>query len=101
MKYVVIGDEDTVLGFGMVGVKGHVVRSADEAEAAFKETLKDQETGIVIITERTAELIRPLVDHYLFTEQFPLIVEIPDRAGKIAGRLSLKEMVNVAIGINI
>ena len=35
MKYFVIGDEDTVLGFGMVGVKGTAVRKQSEAEDAF------------------------------------------------------------------
>lgn len=101
MNYFVIGDEDAVLGFGMVGVKGRAVRSATEAEAAFKLALEEREVGIVIITERIAELIRPLVDEYIFTEEFPLIVEVPDRGGHVEGRLELREMVNRAIGITL
>ena len=101
MKYCIIGDEDSVLGFGMVGVQGYAVRNLKEAESAFKEALSDSENGIIIITERTAELIRLQVDRYMFTEQFPLIVEIPDRLGKITGKPDVRSMVNAAIGIQL
>ncbi len=101
MKYTIIGDEDAVLGFGMVGVKGKIVESPEEAEEAFKASLEDRDVGIVIITERIAELIRPLVDRFIFTRTFPLIVEIPDRKGRIAGKPGIREMVNEAIGIKL
>jgi len=101
MKYYVIGDEDTVLGFGMVGVRGKVVSGPQEAERAFRSALENKEIGIVIITERAAELIRPAIDRFLFTENFPLIVEIPDRMGTVSDRPSIREMVNTAIGIKL
>jgi len=101
MKYWIIGDEDTVLGFAMVGVSGTVAVNADQAQRAFQEILDDRETGIVIITERIADMIRPTVDEYLFTVSFPLIVEIPDRKGVKPGRPGIKEMVNTAIGMKL
>jgi V/A-type H+-transporting ATPase subunit F len=101
MKYFIIGDEDAVLGFSMVGVKGRTVSNRNEAESAFQEAISDQEVGIVIITERVAELIRYVVDKYVFTSQFPLIVEIPDRHGKVIGKAGIREMVNAAIGIKL
>ena len=101
MKYLVIGDEDTVLGFSLVGVSGTVVADTDAARAAFDRAIADAEVGIVIMTERSAQLIRDRVDRYLFTEQFPLIVEIPDRSGRLPERPNLRELVNRAIGINV
>ena len=101
MKYYVIGDEDAVLGFGMVGVQGKTVRSREEAESTFNGALADSEIGIIIITERIAELIRPLVDNFVFTQDFPLIVEIPDRKGPVTGKPDIRQMVNNAIGIKI
>ena len=101
MKYSIIGDEDAVLGFGMVGVSGRVAVNADEARRAFQASLEDKETGIVIITERVADMIRSIVDKYLFTESFPLIVEIPDRGGSKEGRPGIREMVNAAIGLKL
>ena len=101
MKYFVIGDEDTVLGFGLVGIKGFVVKNETEAECSFKEAIKDKDLGIIIITEKVAELIRPLVDAYLFTYNFPLIVEIPDRSGKMEGKPGIRQLVNEAIGVKL
>jgi vacuolar-type H+-ATPase subunit F/Vma7 len=34
MVYFAIGDEDTVLGFGMAGVAGRIAKNADDAQAA-------------------------------------------------------------------
>ena len=101
MKYLIIGDEDTALGFGILGIPGKIVTNADEAQRAFQESLDDNQTGIIIITERIADMIRPIVNRYLFTENFPLVVEIPDRNGRTPGRPGIKEMVNTAIGIKL
>jgi len=101
MKYSIIGDEDTVLGFGIVGVSGKVAVNADEAKRAFDEMIADKETSIIIMTERVADMIRSIVDRYLFTESFPLIVEIPDRHGPSPDRPGIRELVNAAIGIKI
>jgi V/A-type H+-transporting ATPase subunit F len=101
MKYSIIGDEDTVLGFGIVGVSGRVATNPEEAQRAFKAILQDKQTGIIVITERIADMIRPLVDKFLFTASFPLVVEIPDRSGSKPGKPGIKEMVNTAIGIKI
>ncbi len=101
MKYSIIGDEDTVLGFGIVGVEGKVATNADEATSAFETVLQDTEICIIIITERVADMMRPVVEKYLLTQSFPLIVEIPDRNGPKPGRPGIKEMVNTAIGIKI
>ena len=101
MKYHVIGDEDTVLGFGMAGVNGDVVADADQALASFNEALADSDIGIILMTERTADMMRQTVDKFMFTKNFPLIVEIPDRNGRIPGRADIRETVNRAIGIKL
>ncbi len=101
MQYFVMGDEDTVLGFGMVGVDGKSVNNAEEARTVFNEVLQNKEVGIIVITERTAELIRELIQEFIFTKNFPLIVEIPDRSGHAPGWVGIREMVNAAIGIKL
>jgi V/A-type H+/Na+-transporting ATPase subunit F len=101
MKYFIVGDEDSVLGFGMVWVEGRVAETAAEAEAAFRAALELKEIGIIVITERAAELIRPVLDPYVLSRRFPLVVEIPDRRGPVPGRKSVREMVTEAIGIKL
>jgi V/A-type H+-transporting ATPase subunit F len=101
MRYYIIGDEDAVLGFGLVGVEGKAVQSAEQAQEAFSTVLEQSDIGIIIITERIADLIRPQVDRFIFTRNFPLIVEIPDRLGPLEGKPGIREMVNQAIGIKL
>jgi V/A-type H+-transporting ATPase subunit F len=101
MTYFVIGDEDTVLGFGMVGVRGTVANDRVSAEQAFQLALNEHNVGILIITERIADHIRSTVEQYLFSERFPLILEIPDRKGPKPERAGIRDMVNAAIGIKL
>ena len=101
MKYFIIGDEDAVLGFGMVGVQGQAASTPDDAKEAFNQAISDKDVGIIIMTERTAGLIRSTIDRFLFKEAFPLIVEIPDRSGSVSGRIGIREIVTASIGIKI
>jgi V/A-type H+-transporting ATPase subunit F len=77
------------------------VRDRTDAQNAFQEALEDGQIGIIILTERVADLIRPTVNRYLFTEHFPLILEVPDRLGPVEDRLGIRELVNAAIGIQL
>ena len=101
MKFYLIGDEDARLGFGMVGVEGVLARSAEEAGQALTQVLDNPDVGIILINERIAELIREQVDQFVFKREFPLILEIPDRKGRMEDRKSLRDMVNDAIGIKL
>ena len=40
MEYYVIGDEDTVLGFSLVGLSGSAVSSESEARSAWEKVLE-------------------------------------------------------------
>ena len=101
MKFFLIGDEDALQGFGIVGVEGYLARTGDEAEQALSRLLENPDTGIILINERIADTIREQVDRLLFTREFPLILEIPDRKGKNPDSKSLRELVNDAIGIQL
>lgn len=99
MKYYVIGDEDTVLGFSLVGLSGQAVHDEAEARDAWAKALDDKSNAVIIITEKAADLIRETVDRYLFSESFPLVVEIPN-PGESFSR-DLRVLVNEAIGVSI
>ena len=101
MKFFVIGDEDTVLGFQLVGIDGDVVHEAEEAKASLEKAFQMEGLGIIVITERVAEKIRSLVDQYVYKTTFPLIIEIPDRQGPVGQKKSIRELVQEAVGIHI
>lgn len=99
MRYFVIGDEDTVLGFSLVGVYGIQATNETQAKKAWDKALSDKDNGIIIITEPVANMIRTTVDKYLFSEMFPLVVVISGPNGQ-KGK-DLRTMVNEAIGVSL
>ncbi len=101
MKFYVIGDEETVLGFQLVGIEGKVVHTPEETRESLEDAFKKEGLGIIIITERTASTVRSLVDQYIYKTTFPLIIEIPDREGKMEGRGSVRDLIRAAVGIHL
>lgn len=101
MQFFVIGDEDTVLGFRLAGVEGDVVRTPDEAKGSLERAFQRPDVGIIIMTERTAESVRQVVDQYIYKSELPLIIEIPDLRGPMEGRKTVKELIRQAVGVQL
>ena len=101
MKFYCIGDEDTVRGFRLAGIDGQVVSSGPEAEAALQKATERRDIGVVMITDAVASDIREQVDTVRLECEQPLLVEIPGPLGPIAGRKTLRQLVQEAVGIRI
>ncbi len=101
MKFFVIGDADTVLGFSLAGVDGEIVNSPEETSEALKRAFTQEDLGVIEITERAAQNVRQQVDQYIYKTTFPLIIEIPDREGPLPGRGSVRDLIRAAVGISL
>ena len=101
MKILVIGNQEAVLGFSLVGVHGKAVSTAIEADQALDGALSTADTGIILVTEDVAELIEARMDQLKLRSTVPLVVEIPGPQGVRPDRPSLNEMVLRAIGVKL
>jgi V/A-type H+-transporting ATPase subunit F len=101
LKFYVIGDADTVLGFRLAGVEGEVVQTADETGKSLEKALEQKDLGVIIMPERIAQFVRQQVDQHVYKAAFPLIVEIPDISGPMEGRKTVKEMIRAAVGVQV
>lgn len=101
MKLFVIGDDQTVLGYRLVGVEGRVAEGSEEALAALRQAVENKEIGVVLITEKIAAGIRDEVEARLYGLGFPLVLEVPDATGPDPSRLDIEEVVRKAIGVSI
>jgi len=104
----VLGDEDTVLGFRLAGINGTVAEPGEGIAEQFRALVaeapapgSERRAQIVLITERLAAAIRPLVDTYRMRGTFPIVVEIPDADGPVLGRRSISDLIREAIGFNV
>jgi V/A-type H+-transporting ATPase subunit F len=97
----VLGDEETVLGFRLAGIRGTVAERGEGLAEQFRRLISEEKANVVFITERLAAGIRPLVDTYRMRGTFPVVVEIPDAEGPMPGRRSIADLIREAIGFQV
>lgn len=100
MRVVVIGNLEAVLGFSLVGVQGYIAEDVESMDHAVDHILGDGRTGIVLVTDDSAELIREKIDQLKSRYEPPIFIEIPDPNGMNPERMTLTEVANQAIGIH-
>jgi vacuolar-type H+-ATPase subunit F/Vma7 len=100
MRAFVVGNDDCVLGFALVGVRGTVAGSGAEVDAALAACQADRSIGLVLISRDVADLSRDRVDQMKVGYQRPIVVEIPASAYD-AGGVSLYDFVQRMIGIRL
>lgn len=101
MKMAVIGDEDTVTLLTFAGVSQGVVAGEDVA-TQLDELVENPEVGVIIMTERIADMLLDKITKIKLQRELPIIVEIPDKRGKEEEREdSLDILIRRAVGVEI
>ena len=101
MKVWVIGSGSAVWGFGLTGVGGDVVTSAEDLSRALDRALAPDDLGILLITDDVAEMDRSRVDKLIMESEQPLVVEIPGPRGPVPGRPSIQQILRRTIGVKV
>ena len=102
MKFFLISDNnDTLVGMRLAGVEGVVARDAADAEKALLEAVEDNDTAILLITEKLVKLLGNLVYDMKLTRRRPLIVEIPGRGATSTINEHIAEYIQSAIGFKL
>ena len=101
MKFFVIGDADTVLGFRYAGVDCAVVQTGRDVADALDRAAAGRDVGAIIITEHAASLAQEKFDALRTSRSAQVLVEIPDRHGPLEGRKTLSDLIREAVGIRI
>lgn len=99
MKYFVIADHDTVLGFRHAGVQGQAVHSADQARSALAQQVAERKAAIIILTDDIAHVIADEVNRLRFESSTPLVVQIPGPQGPDPKRPDLEALIREAMGV--
>ncbi len=102
MKLYLISDNiDTQVGMRLAGIDGVVLHDPKAIMEAVRKTAEDEEIGVVLITEKAADMVKDDIRAFRMSMHRPLIVEIPDRHGSrdIAG--SINSMVEESIGLKL
>ena len=100
---VIIGDEDSVVGFRLAGIREALIHTdAREAERFILDALQ-RDVGVVIITDRAASEVRGLLDRLRMEKGRvkPIFVEIPDKRGPLEAEDRLQQLVRRVVGTDI
>jgi len=110
MTYSIIAERELVVAFSLVGVKGFIATSRDEALLHFKQLTKQtneniplemQGTKVLILSEQVSEYLYDEVYQWQMSGEYPLIVEIPCLQGAMQGKKSLEDAIREAVGVHI
>lgn len=102
MKSFLISDSrDTWVGLRLAGIDGVIVHDRDNALSTMKKVFQNREIGILILTEKIADMISEEVMEYKVKSKVPLIIEIPDRHGSIRKYDAIEKYISDSVGIRI
>jgi vacuolar-type H+-ATPase subunit F/Vma7 len=96
----VIGDNTMVTGFGLAGVQGVEVTSAEQASNALTKALKRSDLALIVVSEEYSSALRRQIDEARRNSMAPLIVEIPGRFGP-KGEVTMSDLVTKTLGVRI
>ncbi len=77
-KIYVIGSDDTVILFGLIGIKGTVVKDPPELLAMFKELVKNPSLGMIIITLDLPQNIIEYLIEFKINNKRPFVYYLPN-----------------------
>jgi V/A-type H+/Na+-transporting ATPase subunit F len=96
----VIGDNEMVTGFRLVGVEGTEVTSAEEARQALTKALARKDLAVIIISEEFSTQIRDDINKTRLEKLTPLVLEVPGRTGPRA-ETKMSDLIDKTLGIRI
>lgn len=99
-KIAVVGDKDSVYGFGALGLSTFEIALDDNAAEKFKKVV-DSSFAIIYITEGLAAFLEKEIEKYS-DHSIPAIIPIPGVTGNTGqGLLNVKKAVEKAVGSDI
>jgi vacuolar-type H+-ATPase subunit F/Vma7 len=100
LHVIIIGGNDMVTGFQLVGMKGIIVSTVDEAKRALLKLVENIDVAIIIISETFSTKLRSTIDELRLNRIAPLIIELPGKSG-LTSTIDMSRIVGKAIGVKV
>jgi vacuolar-type H+-ATPase subunit F/Vma7 len=98
MKIHVIGTEDTVLGFGLIGISGTIVQNSDMVKQILERYANPKQYDLIIVNSQLLQGLEEFTDNYRLNSENPILFDIPDESGTPMKDL-LREFVKKAFSV--
>jgi len=101
MKIAGLLDKDTATAFRLAGIKDIFIPKGDTLEI-WNEIIQRNDIGLILITERISEDIRKKINDFRLKNTIPIIIEIPDKNGKITDHVDyISNLIKKAVGVDL
>ena len=102
MLGLVIGDNDMITGFRLVGVEGIEVSSTEKMQEALEKAFVRKDLAIILISEEFSAQpqIHEVIDKMRRESISPLIVEIPGSRGKLS-EIRISDLISKTLGVRV
>jgi len=101
MKLIGICDKDTAVGLRLGGVKDLYIPNGN-LNNIWNEISDRNDIGVIFITEKIVEDIYERLNDYRLRNILPIIVEIPDKKGRIIDHLDyISNLIKKAVGVEV
>lgn len=74
--YCITSDIDTKVGLRLTGIDGIVTKEKQESDEKIEEVLKNEDIGILIVTNKIYEMSKQKLDYVCENRKMPLLVII-------------------------
>lgn len=100
MKIAAICDRDTAVGLRLAGI--HEIFIPAEKPLKILDEILEKGIGVLFVTEKVAETLGRDLKEFRLRYDFPIVVEIPDKKGRLEGHMDfVSHLIKKAVGIDI
>ena len=101
MKLAAFCDSDTAIGMRLAGVSELFVPNGKPLDV-WNQIIERDDIGILFVTEKIAEDIEKHLKEFRIRNNIPIIVEIPDKKGRIKEHVDfVSHVIKKAVGVEI
>ena len=102
MKLAALCDQDTAAGLRLAGIHEIYVVNENNSINLWNQISEKDDIGVLFVTEKIAEDIGKYIKEYRIRNNLPIILEIPDKKGRISGHVNfISNLIKKAVGIEI
>ncbi|MCJ2564274.1 MAG: V-type ATP synthase subunit F [Thermoplasmata archaeon] len=96
MEIAVVGDEDFVLGYKLVGIRKTYPAEDEELESVINDVLQDTGVGILVLSSRSLGKVSAGAKRRIMASSHPVVISVGAEEEE-----DLREKVKKAIGVDL
>lgn len=106
MTVAIIGDQNIVDAFGLIGVAKSIViepeSDIDRAKKEFDSITREKDILIIFITVTASKALEETIAYFSKVKSlYPLLITVPDMSGKMEERDAVAKLIERAVGVSL